>query len=94
MQDLTSIRISKRTLRWIHRLKGLFERYTGSPMNLDTAIFLAVTLIDHQIASDIDETKKEYGEYLVEIERKMGPDKKWEYSLIEEYTALKELIGK
>ena len=92
MEKLTSIRISKKTLRWIHRLKGLFERYYGKSLNMDNILFLALTFSDWRYAVDAGETKKDYIDYVMEIEKLMGSDWSFEGSIIEEFSTLQELI--
>jgi hypothetical protein len=86
LDELTSVKIFKRTLKWIHRLKTIYERQTGKTFSIDSVIYNAVTYTDWVYARYKGETQKDVEEYSKEIEKKMAEDKDTViHGLIEEY---------
>lgn len=93
LDELTSVKITKRSLKWIHRLKTVYERMTGRTFSIDGVIYSGISFADWIYARDRKETWKEYDEYRKEVEEKMAEDKDSAiHGLYEEFEAFASKI--
>ena len=93
LDELTSVKITKSTLKWIHRLKTIYERQSGLTFSINDVIYSGISFTDWIYARDKKETYKEYNEYREEIDKKMLEDKDIAvHGLYEEFEAWQQKI--
>lgn len=86
--ETTSIKVTKHTLKWIHRYKGYLTRITGKPCSINFAVYMALSQADWDAAKHQGITNKTFIEYVKQQNLNMNNTKgQDENALIEELKA-------
>ena len=90
MQDYTTVKIDKVTLRLLIQFKALLERIGGISVPFNVAVQIATLIADWKMSYDFNYTKKEFVEYKEEILKiaKEKDEKLEMISLLEELDAV------
>ena len=77
-----SYRVSKETIFWVNRLKGILQRELGENFTFDKTVKYSVSMIEWMWSHDRKMTKLYLDKYINTITTKYAKDKEWELPTI------------